>query len=324
MPRVAVITATYNSAEFIEHTVRSVLQQTLTDFEYIIVDDGSSDGTPELLRRLAAGDSRLRPVFRSTPSGGPTVPKNLALSLVTAPYVSLLDHDDYYAPQKLQRLADGLDAHPDWVAAFHDVQLVDGALQPHAGTYLSNVEFPARAGAAAQPIGDHWYHCGPDFFTFMSLNYAAMHTVSVMLAPGRLRQDPPGFKECYRGCDDTDLWLRVAHQGSIGYLDEVLSYYRLHGNNLSGDQVAMTQNAVRLHEDNFRRAGDVMTADELAAYRDKITSYQLDLAYKLGRQRRYGEASDICRSLLRSGVVVAPLNQLARLTVKRIVHGMTS
>ncbi len=319
MPRVAVITASYNSAEFIEQTVRSVLQQTLTDFEYIIVDDGSTDGTPDLLRQLAAGDSRLRPVFRSTPSGGPTVPKNLALSLVTAPYVCLLDHDDYYAPDKLQRLADGLDAHPDWVAAFHDVQLVDGALQPHPGTYLSNVDFPARAGAALSPIGGNWYHCGRDFYKFMSLNFAAMHTVSVMLAPGRLLQDPISFKARYRGGDDTDLWLRVAHQGNIGYLDEVLSFYRLHGNNLSGDTVAMTQNAIRLHEDNFRLASDVMTPAELAAYRDKINGYQLDLAYKLGRQRRFREANAICRGLLRSGVVAAPLNQMARLAVKRML-----
>lgn len=319
MPRVTVITASYNSAEFIEHTVRSVLQQTLTDFEYIIVDDGSTDGTPDLLRRLAASDPRLRLVFRSTPSGGPTVPKNLALSMVTSPYVCLLDHDDYYAPQRLQRLVQGLDDHPDWVAAFHDVQLVDGALQPHPGTYLSNVDFPARAGTSVSPIGDNWHHCGRDFYKFMSLNFAAMHTVSVMLAPGRLLQDPVSFKARYRGGDDTDLWLRVAHQGNLGYLGEVLSYYRLHGNNLSGDTVAMTRNAIRLHEDNFRLASDVMSPAELVDYRNKITSYQLDLAYKLGRQRRYREANDVCRGLLRSGVVLAPLNQLARLAVKRML-----
>ncbi|XLZ68507.1 glycosyltransferase [Massilia sp. SR12] len=322
MPRVAVITATHNSAAFIEHTVRSVLQQTMADLEYIVVDDGSTDGTQALLQELAAGDARLRLVLRATASGGPTVPKNTALAMVRAPYVCFLDHDDYYAPTRLERLADGLDRQPDWVAAFHDVELVDGALQAQPGSYLKRVGFPARAGSALQAQGQGWYHCGPAFYNFMCLHYGALHTVSVMLAPGRMAAGLLAYRAEFKGCDDTDLWLRVARQGSIGYLDEILSSYRLHGANLSGDTVTMTANAVRVHQDNWQYARTRLAPAELARYRRKIVQYQLDLAYQLSEQRRDREACAVYRQVLRGGTWLAPLQRMARLGLKRALgHG---
>ena len=145
MPHVTVITPTYNGEQYIAETIQSVLAQTMTDFEYIIVNDGSTDGTLEILTEFEKQDQRIRIVTLPKASGGPTIPKNLALSMVRSPYVCFLDHDDYFAADKLAKMCVKMDENPEWVAAFHDIQLINGTGTPHEGTYLSNSNFKIEA-----------------------------------------------------------------------------------------------------------------------------------------------------------------------------------
>ncbi len=319
MPKVTVITPTYNAAEYIAETIESVLGQSLTDLEMIVVDDGSSDGTVAILDSYAARDARLRIIRRSKPSGGPTIPKNSALSLVRSGYVCFLDHDDYFHADKLELMCRGMDQHPDWVAAFHDVQLVSGDKAPHAGTYLSNADFKQAAAAYLTAEGDDCFTCSEDFYIFMSLRYAAIHTVSVIVAPERLLVDPVSFRARFKGSDDTDLWLRLGAQGRIGYIDKVLSYYRIHGNNLSLDTLAMTANAVAVHEDNLLRVRERMNADQLGQYRRKIAAYQGDLAYQFERKGRYRDARAQYRRMLTQGNMTRALRGIAKTTLLQLL-----
>lgn len=312
MPRVTVITATYNGTHYLSAAIESVLAQSLTDFEYIIINDGSTDGTAVLLQDYAARDARIRLVHRASASGGPTVPKNMGLAMASSPYVCFLDHDDYFHPDKLAQLCAGMDAHPEWVGAFHDVQLVEADGKAHSGTYLSNADFKGIAAAHLAPLGQDWYDCGERFYAFMSLRYAAIHTISVILAPGRLLQDPVSFRARFRGSDDTDLWLRVGFQGRLGYLDQVLAFYRQHGANLSSDNVAMTQNAVELHEDNYLRARARLRQPEMAAYRKKILAYRNSLGYGLNRAGRYADARAVYRDMLRAGPSLRALRGIGK------------
>jgi len=319
MPRVSIITPTYNGERFIGTAIDSVLAQSLEDFELIIVDDGSTDGTPTLLKGFAKRDSRIRISTRPSPSGGPTIPKNIALSLVASPYVCFLDHDDYYHPDKLKLMCSGLDEHPDWVAAFHDIQLVAADGKPHAGTYLSNANFLAAASNCLRPLADSWFDCGTDFYFFMSLRYAAMHTQSVMIAPQRLLQDPVSFRARFRGSDDTDLWLRIGMQGGVGYLDRVLAFYRQHGSNLSLDTVAMLSNAVAVHEENYLRAKQFMTSMQLSKYRQRISSFQSNLGYQLNLKGEYPAAKTAYLNSLRFGDFYRPIRGIAKAVVMQFL-----
>jgi len=101
VPPVSIITATYNAAPFIARTIACVLAQTWTDFEWIIVDDESSDGTPDLLE--AVDDDRLKVLRR--PNGGPSAARNTGLARATGALVALLDHDDVWFPDRLGKLA---------------------------------------------------------------------------------------------------------------------------------------------------------------------------------------------------------------------------
>ncbi len=121
MPTFSVIIPTYNSENFIEETIKSVIDQTFKDFELIIVDDGSEDRTREILTKYKSIDPRIRLI--TTPnSGGPTTPTNIGLSVAVGTYIAFLDHDDSWEKIKLETL------------------IKEYRNNPHVGFILSNVK----------------------------------------------------------------------------------------------------------------------------------------------------------------------------------------
>lgn len=320
MARVAIIMPTWNGERFVERAIRSVLEQSCADLRLIVVDDGSTDSTPDILRAIAAADPRLLTIRREQASGGPSVPKNIGLLHADAPYVAFIDHDDFLHRDRIGLLADALDQHRDWVAAFHDLQPVDQDGVPHSDSYLGSPPFVEVASAYLQPLGDDWYECNPRFYQFMSLRFAAMHTDTVMLARDRLVHDPVGFRARFRGCDDTDLWLRVGLQGKIGYLNRVLAYCRKHDRNLSADTIAMNHNALGVHADNYLRCAEHMSGVMRRQYRAKIRAYRRVLAYQLRQARRYSEASLVQQSILSSGDVLYGLREMVKSSVAAMLR----
>ena len=108
-PRVSVISTVYNGELYFERAIPSVLAQTLTDIEYIIVDDGSTDKTPQLLEKLARQDNRIKLFFPGRLGRAKAL--NYAVEKARAPYIANQDFDDVSYPQRLQRQADFLDNH---------------------------------------------------------------------------------------------------------------------------------------------------------------------------------------------------------------------
>ncbi len=112
-PRVSVVLAVHNGEDMVGEAVRSVLEQTLEDFELIAIDDGSTDGTPEVLRSFE--DSRMRVVTNPENSGYVTV-RNTGLRLARAPLLAVHDHDDLSRADRLQRQVRFLERHPECAA----------------------------------------------------------------------------------------------------------------------------------------------------------------------------------------------------------------
>lgn len=102
-PLVSVIIPTYNAEKFIERTVSSVRKQTYTNWELIIVDDASTDGTVQILENLQRIDSRISIVCFSKNSGGPARPKNFGIKESRGEFVAFLDHDDEWFPEKIEK-----------------------------------------------------------------------------------------------------------------------------------------------------------------------------------------------------------------------------
>lgn len=110
-PRVSVVTTVYNGEPYVDRAIPSILSQTLTDFEWVIVDDGSQDRTPDILQDLARRDPRVR-VF-SPGRLGITKAANYGLTQARGEYIARQDFDDTSAPDRLRLQTEFLDAHPD-------------------------------------------------------------------------------------------------------------------------------------------------------------------------------------------------------------------
>ncbi len=125
-PKVSVIMPAYNSEKYIERSIKSVLSQTWTGLELIAVDDGSTDRTPAILRRLAAEDNRLR-IIR-TDNHGPAEARNTALKVVAddADYVTFIDADDEFLPDALSYALEAADSGADLILFGFSIIEADG------------------------------------------------------------------------------------------------------------------------------------------------------------------------------------------------------
>ncbi|MBN9119679.1 MAG: glycosyltransferase family 2 protein, partial [Planctomycetes bacterium] len=208
-PRVSVVMAAKNYARFLPEAVESVLAQTFTDWELVVVDDGSSDHTPDAVRPYLA-DHRMR-YFRSDALGQPRA-KNLGIALSRAKLVAFLDADDAWEPTKLEKQLALFDAKPDVGVVFCKRSLMDeqGKTVP-----VKRVGEPPRGLVLSELFTQN-------FVCFSS----AVARREVFSHVGRF--DPQWDLSI-----DYDLWLRVAKFYRFDFVNEALVRYRTGHGNLS-------------------------------------------------------------------------------------------
>ena len=130
MPFVSVIMPAYNSAAFVEDAINSVLKQTYTNFELIVINDCSTDTTADTILRIAATDDRIR-FFENEKNSGVSFTRNFGISKADGEYVAFLDSDDMWREDKLQKQIDLLAAHPDAVIAYTASSFIDYSGKPY-------------------------------------------------------------------------------------------------------------------------------------------------------------------------------------------------
>ncbi|MDO5012825.1 MAG: glycosyltransferase family 2 protein, partial [Pseudomonadota bacterium] len=112
MPRVSVLMPAYNSEKYVAQAIESILNQTFTDFEFIIINDGSTDDTPKIVREYAARDPRIKFIDNAQNQGLIAV-LNQGLDLCTGEYIARMDSDDISHPERFQLQVEYLDANPN-------------------------------------------------------------------------------------------------------------------------------------------------------------------------------------------------------------------
>jgi glycosyltransferase involved in cell wall biosynthesis len=185
VPQVSVVTAARNIELWIEAAIRSVLHQTFSDFELIIVDDGSTDATADIAGSIA--DPRLT-VLRQKQRGSAAA-RNAGVAASTARYVGFLDGDDVWAPEKLERQVAVLDAHPEIDLTFSWSRIID-----ESGASTGHLQ---RAAPGVTGFDD--------VFTRDVIGNGS----SVVARRSALERVGP-FDETLRAAIDFDIWLRVA------------------------------------------------------------------------------------------------------------------
>ena len=212
--KVAVLTATYNHAAFIEDTIKSVLeQQTNFPVTHIIADDASVDGTQDIIMEYARKHSSITPVFQKKRSGG-HLNYTALFERTASPYVALCDGDDYFTdPDKLQTQVDLLDAHPHCALCFHQVRVT------YEGDHVRERLYPPLD---ILPRGVRPFYYLSDLFrcNFIQTNSAMYRWRFTEGLPDWFRTDlMPG---------DWYWHLLHAETGKIGYINKVMSVYRRH------------------------------------------------------------------------------------------------
>lgn len=205
MPTVSVLMPVYNAARYVADAVESILGQTFADFEFLIVDDGSTDRSRSILERYAAHDGRIR--LTSRPNTGYTVVLNELLGLARGELVARMDADDVALPERLARQVDYLRAHPDVVCLGTAVHFID-----EAGRFL-------RDG-----------HPGMDHEAIQERALAGdcpLNHPSVMMRRVAV-EAVGGYRAEFEPAEDLDLWLRLVEVGRLVNLPDVLMKYRQH------------------------------------------------------------------------------------------------
>ncbi len=209
-PKVSVIMPAFNRENFIAESIQSVLSQSFTDYELIIIDDGSTDRTMEIASKFLK-DPRIRIVKNETNLGIPQT-RNRALKLAKGQYIAPLDSDDVWLDHdKLEKQALFLDENPDYAILGGGIMHIDTESKP-----LKKVLFPIYDSVIRNII--------------LQFNPFAQST---LLYRKSAALECGGYSIEYKICDDYDLWLKIGLKHKFTNIPQVLSGYRIHGENIT-------------------------------------------------------------------------------------------
>lgn len=212
-PLISVIMPVYNGARFLEKTLASLLAQTCTDWQLIVVDDGSTDATPEILARY--DDTRFVKIRKA--NGGEAQTRNVGLRNATGEFIAFLDADDLYLPNALADMSDYLAQHPEYDALFANGYLCDENEQ--VLSQLTDHRSGIYTGDILEPL----------------VLTADVLTVPVCTLTRRaiIQQHQVEFDEQLVIGPDWDFWIRLARYARFGYLDKLTCMYRVHLTNIT-------------------------------------------------------------------------------------------
>ena len=209
MPLITVYITNYNYGDYIQECVESILLQTFQDFEIIIIDDGSTDNSKEIIEKFASFE-KISIVYQQ--NKGLNVTNNIALRLSKGKYIMRLDADDYVVPNMLELMVDQLEQDKELGLVFPDYFLVN------------------KAGEITDEVRRY------NFDEEVTLLDLPAHGACTMIRSEFLKQ-LGGYDENYKCQDGYELWIKFTARYKISNLNTPLFYYRQHGSNLTSNEL---------------------------------------------------------------------------------------
>jgi glycosyltransferase involved in cell wall biosynthesis len=223
----------YNAERFVAQTVDSILAQTFRDFEFLIINDGSTDRSLEILQGYADRDDRIRLVSR--PNTGYVVALNEGLDLARGEFLARIDADDLADPRRLELQVARMRAEPGLVALGSNAYAIDehGRMLGDFSVPLTHEEIEA-------------YHL---------VGSSTIHHPAAMLRPDAVKR-VGGYRKELMPCEDFDLWLRLAEVGRLANLPEILLTKRLLVGSAIASNLAKQDRLVKqILDETWRRRG---------------------------------------------------------------------
>lgn len=273
MPKVSIITAAYNHVRFIRQSVESAQGQTYRDFEHIVVDDGSSDGTADILKSFGNRITYIR-----QENCGAHAAINRGIRMSSGDFIALLDSDDAWLPNKLELQIQAFEQFPEAGLAYSQAHVINSE-----GNLIND----------GQPIGKPLADQRHAFEELLRVN-------NIPALTAMFRRECIGevgvFNESFKALSDWDLWIRISVNWPIVFVPEALALYREHENNT---WVSMLEKG-RVHRERLlllNRASAALSGSitERNKSREIINAIIRDTALKTAYghlyRRQYSEAS---------------------------------
>jgi glycosyltransferase involved in cell wall biosynthesis len=267
MAQVSVIIPTYNSAHYVTAAVESVLAQTFTDTEIIVIDDGSTDETESAMDRFG---SPVR--FIKQANQGVASARNRGIAESRGRYIAFLDADDTWCSNKLERQIEALAGEPGYRACFSAFIRVDRNLVPQSVVR---------------------YEQGKAELQDLLLRGNVIGSICTVIAERSLFQHAGVFDPALSQCADWDMWVRLAALTDFVYLDEPLVTYRQHDSNMSRDPSLLERDSIRVLVKGFAMAG--LLPDLRAKRKRALARNNVVLAGCYLHTRRYREVARCLR-----------------------------
>lgn len=231
-PKISVVIPAYNAESFIAITLESVFSQTFKDYEVIVVDDGSQDKTKAVVDQYYVKHSLTGHCIRQM-NKGIAGARNTGIKHARGEFIALLDHDDIWYPQKLQRMMDAFDQYPATDLICHHLNMVKngkkiGVLKmgPSSRNMYEKMLFTIR-GSLLSPS-------------------AVVFRKEKACEIGGFREDPQ-----YNTAEDFDFWLRMSERSNFQFVDEILGEYNVFTGGASKNIISHGKSVEAVLKDHF-------------------------------------------------------------------------
>jgi GT2 family glycosyltransferase len=254
VPALSVVIPTFNAEKYLAEAVASVLAQDFGDFELLIVDDGSTDGTSAILQSLA-DDPRLK-LLRNNRNMGLIATLHHAYAQCSAPLIARMDADDICDPARLGRQVAFLQANPE-------VAIVGGAIRFFGNIAPNQFHFPTHHEAIRVAM----------------LFYCPLAHPALMFRRELVDQGLMQYDDAFRHAEDYHLWSRLLLKVKAANLDDVVLNYRLHAQQVSSDSSDKQYAAsLRVRRQMLDECGVVADEEEIALHESVILERPLPVA----------------------------------------------
>lgn len=207
---ISAVLPVYNGEAYVREAVESILAQTFTDFELIVINDGSTDGSGVILQELAARDPRIVLVERA--NGGLVSALNEGIERARAELIARMDADDVAMPERFALQHARMEAEPGLGLLGSFIRIMD-----KTGRIIRQGDYPVSTAETAR---------------FLERGCPVAHPTVMMRREAVLKAG--GYRKLFSHCEDYDLWLRISELGyGIANLPQPLLNYRMHGANVS-------------------------------------------------------------------------------------------
>lgn len=246
MPEVSVVIPVHNRESSIEASIMSVLRQTFSDFELLVVDDASEDGTLDVLSRIR--DERIR-IVRRDHNGGASAARNSGIREATGHYVAFQDSDDEWLPRKLEMQLEGIESTDDQAVGVYCGMIVVGGFPDTCMSRREIRYIPSiRNGMAVSGR-----------IKESLLRYPSFISTQTLMVRRDALMECGGFDESLPVLEDWDLAIRVAGLGPIVFIDEPLVIQKFSNNSLTRSVCKRVESMRKLldkHSNEFKGMPD--------------------------------------------------------------------